>query len=236
MKEEEKKIKKDKFSDPLSRLEYLYSRNKGNKREDTKNREDTNNVYSIRTKNENFLIVFAENGCRQENYFFPGSQRQAECSAFETDLILETAWVDGEISPICSIVQRRDIRKSGDVEVRSTLGMYPMNAYLCCLDDDDTADEISNQIINKLNQYAANQRNHMKPFFYIKELTEGFTNDDLHALDFWLLTMDIVRVIDVLYKDELQDDSFYMHKGLIDGLFERKENADDVRATINKYK
>ena len=48
--------------------------------------------------------------------------------------------------------------------------------------------------------------------------------------------MDIVRVIDVLYKDELQDDSFYMHKGLIDGLFERKENADDVRATINKYK
>ena len=76
----------------------------------------------------------------------------------------------------------------------------------------------------------------MKSFFYIKELTEGFKNDDLHALDFWLLTMDIVRVIDVLYKDELQDDSFYMHKGLIDGLFERKENADDVRATINKYK
>ena len=107
-----------------------------------------------------------------------------------------------------------------------------MSAYLCPLDEDDTAAGVNNQILAKLNQYAVTPRNNMKMFRYIKDITEVFENDDLHALDYWLVTRDVVSAVASLYEDEIQDEKFYEYEGLVDGLFERREHADDVRATM----
>ena len=184
-------------------------------------------------KNEDFLIGFAEEGLRQMNYTFPGSQRKAWCTAFDRYLKTENVFSGQEVSPICSIVKRRDVRENGDVYLpQRTNGTFHMSAYLCPLDEDDTAAGVSNQILAKLNQYAATPRNNTKMFRYIKDITERLENDDLHALDYWLVTRDVVSAVASLYEDEIQDETFYEYKGLVDGLFERHENADDVRATM----
>ena len=47
----------------------------------------------------------------------------------------------------------------------------------------------------------------MKRFWYIKDITEGLENDDLHALDYWLMTRDVVLVVASLYVDEIQYES-----------------------------
>ena len=60
-------------------------------------------------------MVFAEDGMRQMNYRFPGTQWKAWCTAFERDLRNETAWSSGEMCPISAIVKRRDIREPRDV-------------------------------------------------------------------------------------------------------------------------
>ena len=49
------------------------------------------NVYSVRIKNSEFLLVFAEDGRRQFIYHFPGTQLKSWCTAFERDLRQEQA-------------------------------------------------------------------------------------------------------------------------------------------------
>ena len=69
---------------------------------------------------------------------------------------------------------------------------------------------------------------------YIKDIIEGLENDDLHDLDCCFATRDVVLAVASLYEDETQDETFYEYEGLVDGLFGRSENADDVRATISR--
>ena len=186
-------------------------------------------------KNEDFLIVFAEDGLRQMNHVSPRSQRKAWCTVFERDLKNKNVFNGQEVSPICSIVRRRDVRENGDVYLQQrSNGTFHMSAYLCPLDEDDTAAGVSNQILAKLNQYASTPRNNMKMVRYINDITEGLDNEDLHALDYWLVTKDVVSAVAALYEDELQDETFYEYDGLVDGLFERSENAEAVRATITR--
>ena len=71
-------------------------------------------------------------------------------------------------------------------------------------------------------------------FRYIKEITEGLENEDLHALDYYLVTRDIVSAIGSLYEEEIQDGTFYEYEGLVDGVFERSENTNDVRDTMTR--
>ena len=193
----------------------------------------SSNLYCIRIKHQQFLVVFTEDGMRQMNYRFPGSQRKAWCTAFDRDLRNESAWSSGEVCPISSIVRRRDIREEGDVFLsqRTSVG-FPMAAYLCPLDVDDTPAGISNQIVTKLNEYASNSRNNMKTFRYIGEITEQVNAEELHALDYWVMTRDIVTAIASLYEEEIDDGSFYTFEGLVDGLFERPENTENVRETM----
>ena len=168
------------------------------------------NLYLICVKNEDFLIVFAEDGLRQINYTFPGSQRKAWCTAFERDLKTENVFSGQEVSPICGIVKRRDVRENGDVYLpQRTNGTFHMSAYLCPFDEDDTAAGVSNQIHAKLNQYAATPRNNVKMFRYIKDTTEGLKNDDIYALDCWLVTRKVVLAVASLYEDVIQDEIFY---------------------------
>ena len=39
----------------------------------------------------------------------------------------------------------------------------------------------------------------MKMFRYIKEITEGLENNDLHALDYWLATRDVVLALSLIH-------------------------------------
>ena len=194
------------------------------------------NVYCIRIKNNHFLVVFSEDGMRQMNYRFPGTQRKAWCTAFERDLRNETAWSSGEMCPILAIVKRRDIREPRDVYLAQRANpSFHMSAYLCPIDVDDTAVGISNQIVAKLNEYAADSRNNMRMFRFVKDITEDVAESDLHALDYWLLTRDIVTAVGSLYEDEIDNETFYEFEGLVDGLFERVENTDDVRETMARF-
>ena len=110
-----------------------------------------------------------------------------------------------------------------------------MSAYLCPLDKNDTAAGVANQIVAKLNQYASIPRNNIKTFRCIKEITENLENNELRALDYWLVTRDVVMSIGALYEDEIQDGSFYMYEGLIDGLFEKDKNTNDVTGTMGRH-
>ena len=56
--------------------------------------------------------------------------------------------------------------------------------------------------------------------------------EELHALDYWVMTRDIVTAIASLYEEEIDDGSFYTFKGLVDGNFERPENTENVRETM----
>ena len=194
------------------------------------------NVYCIRIKNNHFLDVFAEDGMRQMNYRFPGTQRKAWSTAFERDLRSESAWSSGEICPILAIVKRRDVREPGDVYLAQRANpSFHMSAYLCPIDVNDTPAGISNQIVAKLNQYAADSRNNMRMFRFIKDITEDVDASNLHALDYLVLTRDIVTAVGSLYEDEIENETFYEFEGLVDGLFERAENSDDVRGTMARF-
>ena len=53
---------------------------------DISNVRKESNVYSIRTKNNLFVIVFTEDGTGTRNYVFPGSQQKAWATAFDRDI------------------------------------------------------------------------------------------------------------------------------------------------------
>ena len=191
------------------------------------------NVYSIRIKHGEFLLVFAEDGRRQFMYSFPGTRIKAWCTAFERDLKDKQAWPAGE-SRILNIVKRRDIRDSGGDTPLAQLNsqQYFMNAYLCAIGPDDTPASISESIVAKINEYGRVSTNNMKHFRYWHEVTDGYDNDSLHALDYWVVTSDIVETVNDLYDQELQDDSFYEYPRLLEGLFERDQNTRDIMATV----
>ena len=67
------------------------------------------NVYFICAKNDHVLVVFAEDGMRQMNYRFPGTQWKAWCMAFERDLRNELAWSSGEMCHFSSSEKERHL-------------------------------------------------------------------------------------------------------------------------------
>ena len=208
---------------PQKRGKFI--RTGGNKR--------VSNVYSIRIKHSEFLLVFAEDGRRQFIYSFPGTQMKAWCTAFERDLRQEQAWPAGE-SPILNIVKRRDVRdETGDTPLAQiNAAQYDMHAYLCYIGPDDTPASISEQIVAKINEYASANSANMKHFKYWHEITDGLDNEELHSLDYWVITRDIVDTVNDAYDVELNSEEFYNYPRLIEGLFERPENTASVRATL----
>ena len=49
------------------------------------------------------------------------------------------------------------------------------------------------------------------------------------------MTRNVVSAVALLYEDEIQDETFYKYEGFVDCLFERRENSDDVRATMARH-
>ena len=104
-----------------------------------------------------------------------------------------------------------------------------MNAYLCFIGPDDTPAGISNTIVTKSNEYARVKVNNMKQFKYFGEVTEDFSNENLHALDYWVITRDVISTVNDIYEEELRDDAFFDFPFLVGGLFERQP---DVRVAL----
>ena len=75
----------------------------------------------------------------------------------------------------------------------------------------------------------------MRIFCFVKDITEDMDKNDLHAMDYWLLTRNIVTVVGSLYEEEIENEMFYEFEGLVDGLFEKVENTDDVRETMARF-
>ena len=188
------------------------------------------NVYSMRIKYSEFLLVFAEDGKRPLLWNFPGTQKKAWATAFDRAIRDENAWPTGE-SPILNIVTRRDVRDEDDDVPLPQLSapQYSMNAYLCFIGPDDTPAGISNAIVTKINEYARVKVNNMKQFKYFGEVTEDFSNENLHALDYWVITRDVVSTVNDIYEEELLDDTFFEFPLLVGGLFERQP---DVRVAL----
>ena len=204
---------------------------------DISNVRKESNVYSIRTKNNLFIIVFTEDGTGTRNYIFPGSQQKAWATAFDRDIKDQRAWAAGT-SPISCIVRRRDYRE-GEAEdiplAQINSDRFPMNAYICPLGEGETVQDIVNEIMPKLGAYSAKKTNNMRPFRYRYEITRGLCNDALHALDFWIVTKDVVLFSKNLYEDEIATGEFYQFEDLLGALFERPANTLHVRETMNQF-
>ena len=78
---------------------------------------------------------------------------------------------------------------------------FPMNAYICPLGEGETVQDIVNEIMPKLGCYSAKKTNNMRQFRYRYEITRGKSNAELHALDFWVVTKDVVLFSKNLYED-----------------------------------
>ena len=195
------------------------------------------NLYSVRTKNNLFLIVFAEDGQPQSNYQFPGTQLKAWAPAFDRDIKEGNAWAAGT-SPISCIVRRRDYRTGEEEDEplsQRNSERYPMNAYICPLDYEDTPASVCADIIDKLRSYSAKRVNNMKVFSYAGEVTRGKSASELHSLDYYLLTKDVVMFSKSLYDEELANGTFYDFPDLLGALFERSSNTEDIHETMNQY-
>ena len=108
-----------------------------------------------------------------------------------------------------------------------------MSAYLCFLGPGETSHGICSTIVDKINDYSCVKTNNMKFFKYFGEVTHDFSNDDLHALDYWVVKKDVVSTFIDLYEEELQDDSFYEYPRLVGGLFERQPEENNVRLALH---
>ena len=91
---------------------------------------------------------------------------------------------------------------------QKTSTQYYMNTFLCFMWPDDTPASISNSIVRKINEYSSDRNNNMKYFRYHAEVTETLGNENLHALDYWVITSDVVDTVNNVYDDELNDGTF----------------------------
>ena len=111
-------------------------------------------------------------------------------------------------------------------------GNFHMSAYMCFLKKENIAAGISDCILAELNQYYSVSRKNVEHVWYVKDVTEDLENDDRHALDYWLVTMDVVSAIGSLYEDDIRYECLYQYIGLVGFRFEINENICDVRGTM----
>ena len=62
----------------------------------------------------------------------------------------------------------------------------------------------------------------MKQFRYFLEMTQDYSNDNLHAFDYWVITRDVISTVNDIYEEELNDETFFDYPLLVEGLFERQ--------------
>ena len=62
----------------------------------------------------------------------------------------------------------------------------------------------------------------MKFFRYFGEAKHDCSNNNLHTVDYLVVTTDVISTVIYLYDEELQDDYFYEYPRLLGGRFGRQ--------------
>lgn len=84
-----------------------------------------------------------------------------------------------------------------------------------------------------LNDYAMVPRNNMNEFAY-RGVTNFTDPEDRHALDYYVLTKDVVSFATNYYRDEIRTGAFFTDAAFGDALFERETNKANLQATMNR--
>ena len=74
---------------------------------------------------------------------------------------------------------------------------------------DDTQEDICEKLSTSWIGYADLKCNNMKHFKYVGDISEGLDDSNLHALDYYIVTHDVVCAAKQMYDEEVSDGSFF---------------------------
>ena len=153
---------------------------------------------------------------------------------------------DGVVPHGCEVVaimRRRDVSvEDGDVTLKQiTSGTFAMEQFLIVKEDGvgdvstEEAVEAGENLCRILNEMSIKSKANFDKFEFQGDVTKDSDDDDLHALDYYAITREVVAFAKQYYSDELQRCVFYKNDEIVEALFERKSNVKNVEFTMNRY-
>ena len=67
---------------------------------------------------------------------------------------------------------------------------------------------------SKINEYLAVKINNTKSLKYFGEISDAYDSKDFHALNFWIVTKEVVTTVNDLYDKELKEHSLFEYPPL----------------------
>ena len=86
-----------------------------------------------------------------------------------------------------------------------------------------------------MNKYDANRSNNANPVEYRGDISANVTDSQRQSVDHYIITEGVVNFVKNYYSEEIAEGSFHFDIDLIDALFGRKINSDDINATLSRY-
>lgn len=163
------------------------------------------------------------------------------------NLFLFVALKSGEGVPdgceVVAIMKRRDpSEEDGDVSLKQKkCTRYSMEQFLIVKEEgDDTvsteeAEEAGRRFCSVLNEMAATTKSNFDKFVFQGDVTSDVSDDDLHSLDYYAITSEVVGFAKAYFSDELDSSTFFHNEDIVSSLFERKSNLKKVEFTMNRY-
>ncbi|MGH7954333.1 MAG: hypothetical protein ACREOZ_00055 [Gloeomargaritales cyanobacterium] len=114
---------------------------------------------------------------------------------------------------------------------------YSMTGYLLVMTEDQANREgvtrYANAFCDRLNEYSLHAKNNMNHFIY-RGIVHYAEYEDRHALDYYVITRDVISFATTYYREELANGKFYSNPVFGHALFEREANRTDLQATMNR--
>ena len=86
-----------------------------------------------------------------------------------------------------------------------------------------------------MNKCALNRSNNANPVEYRGEISTKVPVSQMQSVDHYIITEGVVKFVKNYYSEEIEEGSFYIDLELINALFGRSINSDDVNATLSRY-
>ena len=86
-----------------------------------------------------------------------------------------------------------------------------------------------------MNKCALNRSNNANPVEYRGEISTKVPVSQMQSVDHYIITEGVVNFVKNYYSEEIAEGSFQFELDLIDALFGRKINSDDINATLSRY-
>ena len=136
--------------------------------------------------------------------------------------------------------KRRNPDLDGDVFIHQKLSEnFGMNAYMCILNEgeenSDNLKKVAESVCQVMNKYAANRSNNANPVEYRVDISANLPISQRRSVDHYIITEGVVNFVKNYYSEEIAEGSFHFDIDLIDALFGRKINSDDINATLSRY-